>query len=51
MFARRAGNRLNSAEEALAAGRIDEAFALADSPDVAKQNGAQRLMADIADAL
>ncbi len=51
MFGRRAANRLKNAEEALTAGQIDEAFALADSPDVAGQGGADRLIAGLVDAL
>lgn len=51
MFGRRAGNRLKNAEEALAAGRLDEAFSLADSPDVAGLGGAERVLTAMVEAL
>ncbi len=51
MFGRRAANRLKNAEAALAAGRLDEAFSLMDSPDVAALSGAEKLLAALVQGL
>lgn len=51
MFGRRAATRLKNAEEALAAGRLDEAFSLMDSPDAAGLGGAEKLLSALVEGL